>query len=331
MPSDNNANSFASGETQISNHNIENLASFEDVTREPRQVAGIYFYMVLDCLVDLAYKISRDFFKRPHLYTQLDNVVIRSTELRLSEILARLHARYGSNERIPSKEQRTEIYVPIFDGAEDYSAADKGDFPCLRDQLLIAAARFAERVFDDGVEMLREAVRDAHKPLKEYLSGRQGDSLRWSKEGALADLTENVSYTVLRSRGVAAIFGIAEPSPATWPYFRNANANKFVEEVSKQLKWSDENDKQLSQGYFLDLQRVALRGAEALATIIDFDETASNDADLTLLITKCYTWGSALQSIGVNWRESATKVTPLTQRGGVLAVSASKSAPYRAR
>jgi hypothetical protein len=40
----------------------------------------------------------------------------------------------------------------------------------------------------------------------------------------------------------------------------------------------------------------ALRGAEALATILDFSEDG-NDSDLDLLITKCYTWGSALKSL----------------------------------
>lgn len=42
--------------------------------------------------------------------------------------------------------------------------------------------------------------------------------------------------------------------------------------------------------------RTALRGAEALATVLDFSERGSSD-DLILLTTKCYTWGSALKSL----------------------------------
>jgi hypothetical protein len=47
----------------LTTHEISDLNSFNGVTVDPRQVAGLYFYSVLDCLVDLAYKVSYDFFK----------------------------------------------------------------------------------------------------------------------------------------------------------------------------------------------------------------------------------------------------------------------------
>jgi len=43
-------------------------------------------------------------------------------------------------------------------------------------------------VYDTGVEMLQERVRSAHRPLHEYLTGLLGDSVRWSREKALAGL-----------------------------------------------------------------------------------------------------------------------------------------------
>ena len=37
---------------------IHSLGSFDEVTAGPRRVAGLYFYLQLDCLVDLAYRYA---------------------------------------------------------------------------------------------------------------------------------------------------------------------------------------------------------------------------------------------------------------------------------
>jgi hypothetical protein len=50
-----------------SGQHIRDYASFDAVTKEPRQIAGLYFYYKLDCLIDAAYRISADFRRRPHL------------------------------------------------------------------------------------------------------------------------------------------------------------------------------------------------------------------------------------------------------------------------
>jgi len=292
----------------LTNHKISDLNSFNKVTGDPHQVAGLYFYSVLDCLVDLAYKVSYDFFQRPHLYVDLGPTQHNPTDLgstqqkastspTFSLILAKLHAQYGSNEFLPSTAQRDEIDLPIFGRVAGYSTDEEGSFPRLRDELINAAAAFAERVFDTGVEMLRERVRSAHRPFQEYLIGLQGDSVQWSREFALPQLTEEVSYTILRNKGVAGVFGIDKPPSGSWPYTEDSNGDKLVEAISKQLMWKDQpTDMCITREHFSNLQRVALRGAEAIATIIDFQETLGN-SDLDLLITKCYTWGSTLMSL----------------------------------
>ncbi len=275
----------------LTNHKISDLNSFNQVTGDPRQVAGLYFYSVLDCLVDLAYKVSYDFFQRPHLYIDL------GPNPTFSSILAKLHAQYGSNEFLPSTAQRDEIDLPIFGRVAGYSTDEEGDFPRLRDELIHAAAAFAERVFDTGADMLRERVRTTHRPFQEYLIGLQGDSVQWSRGFALPQLTEDVSYAILRNKGVAGVFGIDRPPSGSWPYTDDSNGDKLVEAISKQLMWADQpKDMCITREHISNLQRVALRGAEAIATIIDFQETLGN-SDLDLLITKCYTWGAALLSL----------------------------------
>jgi hypothetical protein len=270
--------------------NINSKDSFNRATARPNEVAGLYFYLKLDCLVDYAYRVAVDFFRRPELYRDLGEPSINAK-------LARLGARYGSNERIPSQEQRDAIYLPIFGESSTYLTDGQSQFSRGRDGLVDAAAAFAERVFDDGVEMLRARVRTFHHTFKAWLIRLEGHSLQWSKEQALAGVTENLAYSILRNSGVAAVFGISSPPSELWPYTEDPNGDMLIEEISKQLVVATNSHTAITREGISNRQRTALRGAEALATIITFDEGNSTDADLNLLITRCYTWGSALKSL----------------------------------
>src|SRR6266496_943053 len=249
----------------IPNHSIGDLPSFEEVTGDPHQIAGLYFYLMLDCLVDLAYKVSCDFFDRPQLYTNLGDA-------ELAGILARLHSRYGSDESLPNLDQRDRIYRPIFNQSVGHAAHnaenDESDFPHLRDDLISACAAFTERVFETGADMLKERVRTIQRPFHDYLAGIYGASVRWSKEHALPSLTEEISYRILRDKGVAAVFGIANPPLGEWPYIGDANGDKLVESISKQLIWDDQPGVYISREGFRNRQTAALTGSEAIAKII---------------------------------------------------------------
>jgi hypothetical protein len=297
----------------LTKYEITDLDSFREVTANPREIAALYFYSVLDCLVELAYKVSHDFFKRPHLYVDLAESPPKgqaskaaTTSTQLPPILAKLHAEYGTSEFLPSAQQRDEIFMPIFGRGAHYWGDEEGDFPRLRDELLNAAAAFAERVFDTGVQMLVERVRTTHRPFKEYLRGLEGDSVSWSREEALPQLEDQFSYTILRNRGVASVFGIHKPPIEKWPYTEDSNGDKLVEAISKQLRWGDQPDEvAITREQFSNLQRAALRGAEAIAAIIDFTEKEASDKgdaeevddDVRRLIRKCYTWAAALLSL----------------------------------
>lgn len=276
----------------VRNYEITSLESFREVTEEPRQVAGLYFYQLLDCLIDLAYQISGDFRARPQLYRHLG-------ERTMPLILARLNAKYGSDVDFLSKEQRSAIYLPVFGTWDEVSAPSaKDSFPRLRDDLIRAVLAFAERAVDTGIEMLRARVRTAHRPFKNYLLELHGDSVRFSTDTALAELTEKNAYPILRDQGVAAVFGLTKDRETRYPYATDPAEDLLVEQISTQLS---------SPGYTVytrdrisNLQRAALRGAEAIAAAIDFDEAdpeRSSTEHLELLITKIYTWGTVLESL----------------------------------
>src|SRR5439155_9493140 len=97
----------------ITDYKITNLLSFNSVTQEPRQVAGLYFYQILDCLVELTYQVSLDFDDRPQLYKNLGGTpgqgVKPSQPSALTQNLASVHAQYGTRIDLPSKDQRRRI------------------------------------------------------------------------------------------------------------------------------------------------------------------------------------------------------------------------------
>ena len=269
----------------IPQRRIRDRESFQSATESPRDTAALYFHKQLDPFYDSALAISADLFGRPQLYTNIsDPDVVR--------ILATLRSRCGSDELLPSRQQRMDIYVPIF-GPPGSSA----NFDKLRDDLIAAATAFSERVFDTGVEMLRERVRTAHRPLKDYLLGLTGDSTDWSSRNPLDNLSERVSFVILRAPGIGTVFGIGTSPRVSWPYSEDSNADKLLEEITGRVDPSSGLTRQQAS----NRQRLAARGAEAVASVIDYTENSDDPDDdiasLNILITQCYTWGAAKKAL----------------------------------
>jgi|SRR5271166_1872776 len=281
-------------------YRITGLVSFREVTREPRQIAGLYFYQLTDCLIDLAYQVSGDFRARPYLYRRLGEPATPAT-------LGRLNAKYGTEVDFLSEDQRNAIYLPVF-GSWAGPPTGNASFGPLRDDLIAAAKAFAERASDTGIDTLRASFVTAHRPFKDYLVALHGDSVRFSKDVALAELTEKNAYPILRDLGVAAVFGVTRTHPATeYPYATDPEEDVLVEQISTSL--SADGAMPYTRERISNQQRAALRGAEAIAAAIDFEEAREeedvSDEALDVLITKIYTWGTALGSLS-----SATTVPP---------------------
>jgi hypothetical protein len=289
----------------ISQRRITNLDSFVDATASPRDTAALYFHKQVDSFYDVALAVARDFFARPQLYTKValpsNNNAPNEDENGwgaekagpgVIETLARLRSRSGTDELLPSQSQRTDIYTPIFGlpGGSD-------NFDKLRDDLIDAATAFSERVFDTGVDMLRERVRTAHRPLKDYLLGLTGDSTSWSAQNPLEGISENSSLIILRDSRICAVFGIVTPPTASWPYLEDSNADKLLEEITGTLNPTSKITRQQAS----NRQRLAARGAEAIAAVLDYTENSGDTEDdiksLNVLITTCYTWGAAKKAL----------------------------------
>lgn len=259
---------------------ISDTRSFTAVVDDGRQLAALYAYANLDCLIDLARLVARDFFHRPQLYTGMgDSEVIAE--------LARLEARSGSHEYYLSQAQRRALFTPLFGDPES-----GGDFVRLREAFLDAASAFAEWSQATGIPMLRERVRTTHRPLREFLLGLHGSSVEWSRQ-VVGEMADRVAYPILRDRGVIAVFGLSQPPGPAWPYREDANGDKVIEQIAGVLDTGAAQP--LTRESFGVRQRIALRGAEALAAVLLFREEGG-DEQLDVLITKAYTWHTALKA-----------------------------------
>lgn len=273
----------------IPQRRISDRQSFVDVTARPRDTAALYFFKQLDPYYESALAVAVDLYARPQLYTNLPGADADG----VARLLATLRSRCGRDEYLLSKEQRMEAYSPIF-GPMGASA----DFDKLRDDLIAAATAFSERVFDTGVDMLLERVRTAHRPLKDFLSGLTGASTDWTARQSLNNLAENVSFSILRTQEVAAIFGMGTAPQPSWPYLEDSYADKLLEEIKLRIAPFGGLTRQEAS----NLQRLAARGAEAIASVLDYSEQDSADLDddvnsLKTLITACYTWGAAKRAL----------------------------------
>jgi hypothetical protein len=301
---------------------VETIGTEDSVaaaTNQSDQLAGLYFYSLLDCLVDLAHAVSLDFFERPQLYTKLADDP--GAELAEAQRIATLRSRLGREETLPSKEQRQEIFGALFAGAEQVNGV--ANFARLRDDLVAAVTAYSESLFEKGEPMLRERAARTAVPLRLYLVKRTGASTTWSKQGALDVLAEGFAYPILRNAGVAAVFGLTPPV-AEWPYVEDPNGDQLVEEISgrlprisRRLGYADANGTPLTSERFSNLQRAAIAGEEAIAAIVGFSDPKDASA-LDALIKIVYIWGSALHDVQRGWVEA---VPPITELSSSLAES----------
>jgi hypothetical protein len=267
----------------------------------PHPIAGLYFLYAIDPVIECASRVAQDFLERPHLYTAVGVGSAQGSNAPVNR-LAALRARYGHHESLPDQSQRDQIYRGVF----GVHGSTDADFSRLKEALVAACTAFAERVFDTGVDMLRERVVATHRPFQEYIVGLEGESLSWSR-ATVRDFAEDFAFLVLRDPGVAAVFGVVTPPRPEWPYQEDSNGDKLIEQIHRQVRAhpigglgnvAGGSIHNLSREAVSSLQRAGLRGAAALQAVVDYDEgqpvNVQND-----LIRLCYTWGSALQWVSL--------------------------------
>ena len=158
-----------------------------------------------------------------------------------------------------------------------------------------AAANFAQRQADEGVDALISGFRTALRNFKDLLNQLDGASVEFSRDPVLSNITERIAYPILRSKGVASAWGFNTVPSDDWPYRDESQASELVDEIYAQMA-SDALPTSTRTLGSAELQELALRGAEAIATCIDVN---ANDGvgQIKVLIAKVYTWHIALPAL----------------------------------
>nr|WP_315597703.1 hypothetical protein [uncultured Cupriavidus sp.] len=253
-------------------------------TSYPDLLGDFYARWTLDCLVEMAHAISQDFVSRPEFYKAGE----------VAESIVDLRMEYGTTSPLPNHEQRQDMALPILGASEGYApdAADK--FQSLRKPLFEAVSVFSERsIADSGISM-REAILSALQLFQPYLMSFHGVSIQRSYQQMVS--VSNLAYAVLRSPGIAQVFGVNPPPGEEWPLHANdTNGALLVRAVGEKLQLGAQYV--LNEEKFQRLRRVAHQGREAIKLIVANPEPTGDT--LTALITATYTWAISLRDYGV--------------------------------
>jgi len=275
---------------------IMDFETFDRIAGDSHEVAGLYFYYMLDHLIEIAYSIAGDFStQRFHLFT--NNAPSNALSL------LRLNTRMGNDEIFLSKGHRHQIWNSFFGDKNDKEASNQEqyNFPVLRDTLLKAASEYVLRAeIETGGPALVSSFRLALIPFRQYVLSVQGAAAKLYRAQIFPQLTEKVVYPILRNPEVTAVYGINTAINASWPYSFDTNANKVIEEVSRQLNIVNEYGKCFSQKKESYLETIAKRGAVAIASSVDIEPDGSSDEAVLTLINQCYAWHTALSFLSMD-------------------------------
>jgi hypothetical protein len=255
-----------------------------------------YKRWTLDCIVTIAHAVAEDFSRRLQLYQHIaDGTATQLTDLQ---------ANYGFQADRPDEKRRQGLMWQIFGESDGRSNADdKSAFKTSRLPVLAAAADFSENAQPTGFPMLRERVRSAIIPFKTHLASLSGASLAQTERRIT--LIFDLSQSILKDRGVSAVFGISATIDPLWPLdSTDPQGAELIEQITTQLL--DLPCGLISRESFVRMQRIAEEGSRSIQVTLDTN-TDEPSFDIDTLISALYAWGSDLGLVGGNRPQQMTR------------------------
>lgn len=254
----------------------------------------MYARWTLDCLVEIAHAISKDYFSAPEFYQ--GDAPGDIVDLWLS---------YGHVKNFPDKAQRYVLAGAIFGDSDGYpsvagSAAPYNDsFHKSRDPLFKACIAALAAGNSPNRTLLDENVRKVLPTFQNYLNGFSGKAAQLAYTQILN--VSDLSFSILRSDTVSSRFigsvGTHKPILTTWPLKDDSSSgDMLITESSSRLNLDGID---MPKGFAI-LRAIAQAGQEALDVIVD----QPPPKDLTDLIRKTYTWATLIDGY---WQPSGTK------------------------
>jgi hypothetical protein len=242
-------------------------------------VSDMYARWVLDCVVEVAYAVSRDFAARPDCYQSPD----------LQDEVVDFRSSYGYTRAFPNKAQRQDLNSPVFGLSDGYSP-DSGsdDFHNYRRSLFDACSRFLGSTSTDASPLLRPPIRTAIELFQLYLRKFNGESIHSSYKQVRS--ISNLSFRLIRNPGISRVFGGRTAPTNEWPLnAHDQSGGQLISTIGVQLKLTA--DVVFSEVKFARLLRIAHDGRAALEAIL---RHKPNDQNLDTVIEKVYNWSFAI-------------------------------------
>lgn len=265
------------------------------ISDEEIGLSKLYAFWTMDCIIEVTHAIAEDYVRRPRHYKRVPKDI--------AKVLTEFRTRLGTDPNWPDLTQRAGIYGALIGESDGRPETDgESQFHQLSAALRAAAVSFAERVYDTGAGMLRQAVRDAALSMNAYLNSLEGPVI-----GATAGQTGRifgVAAALLTTEKIAAVFGLpnAPDDPKSWPINGDYDGDGayLVEEISRVLQPLATGT--VSQQTFSVLQRLAFYGDEVINTVLnEVDKWTAKgkagDKELDELIQSAYSWETAHRAV----------------------------------
>lgn len=279
------------------NCNIHDIKTFDAIAGNGHEIAGLYFYCMLDHLVDIAYEVAKDL-------TTNKFEVYRDDTVENSLNLLKLYTRMGNDEIFLSRKHRHLIWHSYFGHTyhPGYSHSmiedneySHSNFLTVLNRLLETATEYVYRAeIQTGAPALISSFRLALVAFNQYIGSIQTAAARLYRRQIFPLLTEGNVYSILRNRAVTAVYGVNTPIESVAPYGSSEAFAVTIERISSQLNTKEKYGMFYSQTYETYLELTARRGACAIAAAIETDSDSSSDQDIVNLITKFHSWHTAL-------------------------------------
>ena len=226
---------------------------------ESSLVADMYGRWTLDCVIEVARSVSLDFVSRPRHYRRIPEETATALE--------NFKALVGNHPYWPDQAQRAAIYGALIGDSDGRTGTDRtAQFHQASIALRAAAIAYAERVYDTGEDMLRQAFLDAAVTLKSYLNTLQGRSvtLGHAQTGAIFQ----AAVGVLSDQEVARVFGLPPAPGGDWPLAGTYDGDGayLIEEITRVLHPTTAG--LMSQRQFIVMQRIAYYGSQTIDWIL---------------------------------------------------------------
>jgi hypothetical protein len=254
----------------------------------------MYQRWTLDCVVEAARTVSRDFAGRPLHYRR---VVAENVKK-----LADLGSKTGHDPAWPDANQREVFYSALFGPSDGKPVSgDASRFHQSAAAVREAAIKYSEYSHDPGgprpgEPILLQEFKQKLEHLRAYLDTLAGPAVDFC-DGHCQSVFD-AAANALRDPDVARAFGVFQaPQAANWPRetgkFDNDGAS-LVDEITRLLV--PERTGRITQSLFLDMQHVASRGRATIEDALAYD-AKWDDKQVRGLIGKAYSWDSALRKL----------------------------------